>query len=235
MSAWYGAGAYFLAFVTSVAIRAPHDRRCKAIPVAIDHMGRVEAILLALMGVAVVLLPLSYATGLLRFADHGLPVWAFGAGVAFSVLWLWLFWRAHAALGTNWSVSLQVREGHRLVTSGVYSWVRHPMYAALFAQAIAQALLLANWIAGPAMLIAFSLMFVLRVGSEAHVVRAVRAGLDGLREANQAAGAGDLVAASCGGRLPRTRSSALAFESVPTRAELEPDRLRGRSGLASIR
>jgi protein-S-isoprenylcysteine O-methyltransferase Ste14 len=49
--------------------------------------------------------------------------------------------------------TLEVREQHALVTTGVYSRVRHPMYSAW---ALAQALLLPNWIAGPAGLIGFA-------------------------------------------------------------------------------
>jgi protein-S-isoprenylcysteine O-methyltransferase Ste14 len=40
------------------------------------------------------------------------------------------------------------------------------MYAAIFLQALAQALLLSNWLAGPSFLLAFLLMFVLRIGGE---------------------------------------------------------------------
>src|SRR5262249_20357635 len=53
-----------------------------------------------------------------------------------------------------------------LVTSGVYSRVRHPMYSAFWLWALAQALLLPNWIAGPAGLIGFGTLFFLRVGRE---------------------------------------------------------------------
>jgi protein-S-isoprenylcysteine O-methyltransferase Ste14 len=38
---------------------------------------------------------------------------------------VWLFWRSHADLGRNWSPSLELREGHELVTEGVYRYVRH--------------------------------------------------------------------------------------------------------------
>lgn len=167
MLAPYGSALFFAALLASIAIRAPHDRRSKALAVVDDRRGRLEIALLAGMAVAVLVLPLLYVgTSLLGFADHPLPAWAFALGLANVALWLWLFWRAHADLGTNWSVSLQVREDHRLVTSGVYARVRHPMYTALFAHALAQALLLANWIAGPAMLVAFALMFALRFGPE---------------------------------------------------------------------
>jgi protein-S-isoprenylcysteine O-methyltransferase Ste14 len=79
---------------------------------------------------------------------------------------LWLFYRAHADLGTNWSVSLELREKHKLVTQGVYRRIRHPMYTAILLQATAQALLLPNWVAGPACLLAFLLMLALRLGPE---------------------------------------------------------------------
>jgi protein-S-isoprenylcysteine O-methyltransferase Ste14 len=178
MNPGYGIGGFFAALVASIAIRAPHDRRSKDVPVAVDHRGRLEVVLLALMGVAVLLLPVLYATtSFLKFADHPLTPWAFGAGLCSTTLWLWLFGRAHADLGTNWSVTLQMREGHRLITSGVYARLRHPMYTALFAQAFAQALLLPNWVAGPAMLVAFTLMFALRWARRADDARALRRGV----------------------------------------------------------
>jgi protein-S-isoprenylcysteine O-methyltransferase Ste14 len=52
------------------------------------------------------------------------------------------------------------------VTSGVYRHVRHPMYSAFWLWAIAQALLLPNWIAGPAGLVGFGTLFFLRIGRE---------------------------------------------------------------------
>jgi protein-S-isoprenylcysteine O-methyltransferase Ste14 len=79
---------------------------------------------------------------------------------------LWLFHRTHKDLGRNWSVTLEVRDRHTLVTNGVYSRVRHPMYLAFWLWAVAQALLLPNWIAGPAGLIGFGTLFFLRVGRE---------------------------------------------------------------------
>jgi protein-S-isoprenylcysteine O-methyltransferase Ste14 len=52
------------------------------------------------------------------------------------------------------------------VTTGVYGKIRHPMYSAIFLYVAAQAFLLPNWIAGPAGLIAFSIMYVLRLKLE---------------------------------------------------------------------
>jgi protein-S-isoprenylcysteine O-methyltransferase Ste14 len=43
------------------------------------------------------------------------------AGVAFAI------W-ARAYLGTNWGMPMTLQEGHKLVTSGPYKFVRHPIY-----------------------------------------------------------------------------------------------------------
>ena len=65
-----------------------------------------------------------------------------------------------------WSVTLELRENHRLITQGVYRYVRHPMYAALFLYSIGQALVLPNWLVGPSYLVAFGILFALRIGAE---------------------------------------------------------------------
>jgi protein-S-isoprenylcysteine O-methyltransferase Ste14 len=156
-----------LGLVASIVIRAPHETRSKETKVAENRRGALEVSLLVLMMLGTLVLPLvSMATSLLAFADYPLsPVQLALAGVTI-VFGLWLFHRSHVDLGKNWSITLQVREGHTLVTGGVYARIRHPMYTALFALALGQALALPNWIAGPAMLEAFTLMFVLRLGPE---------------------------------------------------------------------
>jgi protein-S-isoprenylcysteine O-methyltransferase Ste14 len=100
------------------------------------------------------------------FAEYSLRPWAFGAGVLCLVGGLWWFHRAHSELGTYWSVTLELRDNHRLITQGVYRYVRHPMYAALFLYSIGQALVLPNWVVGPSYLVAFGILFAFRIGAE---------------------------------------------------------------------
>lgn len=102
----------------------------------------------------------------LSFVDYRLLSWAGQTGVAMSAMTAWLFWRSHRDLSANWSPSLQVREGHELITSGIYAHVRHPMYAAIWLWALAQALLVQNWIAGPPALLAFGMMYAHRRKAE---------------------------------------------------------------------
>jgi len=62
----------------------------------------------------------------------------FGAG-------LWLFWYSHATIGRYWSIRIQLREAHRLVTDGPYRLIRHPLYTALFLGYLGTLLALQSW------------------------------------------------------------------------------------------
>ena len=53
-----------------------------------------------------------------------------------------------------------------LVTNGVYAYIRHPVYAAMFLWAIAQPLLIHNWVAGFGLLILFTPLYLTRMPRE---------------------------------------------------------------------
>ena len=148
-------------------LRLRPRRRSRATPVRYSARGVREFVLLAasLMGLGIV--PAVYvATHFPRFADYPeIPVLSY-LGTAAGVACLWLFHRTHSDLGHNWSVSLDLRERHTLVTTGVYGSVRHPMYSAFWLMALAQVLLLPNWVAGPAGLVGFGILFFGRVARE---------------------------------------------------------------------
>lgn len=148
-------------------IRYPHGRRARHTP-RLPRRGRArELVLMTISGTGLGILPALYVlAGVPAFADYTFQAWQGWLGTAVFAAALWLFYRTHKDLGRNWSVTLEVREQHTLVTSGVYRRVRHPMYSAFWLWAVAQALLLPNWIAGPAGLVGFGTLFFLRVGRE---------------------------------------------------------------------
>ena len=45
------------------------------------------------------------------------------------------FW-ARMHLGRNWGIPMSLREGHELVTSGPYAYVRHPIYSGIMLAAV---------------------------------------------------------------------------------------------------
>jgi protein-S-isoprenylcysteine O-methyltransferase Ste14 len=108
-----------------IVIRAPHGQRSRGLNVVKNRKGRLETGLLTFAWFAF-LLPLVWiTTPLLAFADYSLRPGPFIAGVLCLALGLWLFHRSHADLGTNWSVTLEVREKHQLVTHGSIATYLH--------------------------------------------------------------------------------------------------------------
>lgn len=167
MNPWFGKAVFLAGLVVLTAIRAPHMGPSRRTPVAESRRTTLEVFLLALMTLAVYILPLlAILSPWMKRADYPLHVPVFAAGVAVLILAEWLFYRSHADLGRNWSVTLELRREHVLVTDGVYRRVRHPMYTSFFIYGAAQALLLPNWIAGPSCLAGFTLMFFARLGPE---------------------------------------------------------------------
>ncbi len=79
---------------------------------------------------------------------------------------LWLFVAAHRDLGRNWSMALEIKEGHHLVRNGIYTKIRHPMYAHFWIFVIAQGFVLANALVLVFGVLAWGLLYVHRVPKE---------------------------------------------------------------------
>jgi protein-S-isoprenylcysteine O-methyltransferase Ste14 len=137
-----------------------------AMPVARSGKGLRERLHLASVSLGFLTALVWAATPLLGFADYSLHPARLAAGSALLLVGLWLLYRSHADLGPNWSMSLEMREGHRLVTRGLYRRIRHPMYLALLVYGAGQALVLPNWLAGPAYPIALALLVAARISPE---------------------------------------------------------------------
>lgn len=158
---------FFVGLIVQCVIRHHFVQQTKSAKKAVRQFDRLEKILLAAMFPPVLLLPLLYFfTPLLSMADYHLSEILRWAGSAVMVASLWLFWRSHVDLGQNWSVSLELREDHQLVSDGVYRWIRHPMYASIWLWGLAQGTMLANWLAGWSVIPAFAAMYYIRVPRE---------------------------------------------------------------------
>lgn len=160
VSAWY-------------AIRYPFERRAKRTRTEATGRDRGEWVRMTIASIGLGGLPIFYlAAGWPKSANYTPSSVQFAAGMITATLALILFRKTHVALGKFWSVSLDIRDGHRLVTEGIYAKLRHPMYTAFWLMALAQALLLPNFIAGPSGLIGFGFLFFSRIGPEEKMMEA---------------------------------------------------------------
>jgi len=165
---------FLIGAVIWFVIRIPARRRARKTAVKLSARSLREKVLMAISLAGLGIVPFAYIASnfassrfrFLSFADRPfIPALAWMGAAVFAAS-LWLFYRTHKELGRNWSVSLDIRESHKLITSGVYALVRHPMYSAFWLWAIAQALLLPNWVAGLAGIVGFGTLFFGRVGEE---------------------------------------------------------------------
>jgi protein-S-isoprenylcysteine O-methyltransferase Ste14 len=91
--------------------------------------------------------------------------------MAFFALGLVVRWAAQCTLDRWWSPTVELAEGHRLITTGIYSRIRHPIYTSLFLWACAQPLLLHNWLAGWGGMVACAMVCFVRVPDEERMLR----------------------------------------------------------------
>ena len=155
-----GCVAYFI-------IRYPRMRRSRKTPIVQRHDSRRETLLVGISYTGLFFIPLFYSiTDQPKFANYTFyPVQAW-IGLFTLIAAMALLYRTHRDLGRLWSMTLELRGEHKLVTYGVYKSLRHPMYSAFWLWAVSQAFLLPNWVAGLAGLVGFGVLFFARVNRE---------------------------------------------------------------------
>ena len=166
--------AYFIwlaALAAWVGIRLPRRRKARRTRVVAHRRSTRERVVLGFCVLALGPLPFLAWAGLLPFADIDVSLLRALAGGVVLAAFVMLFHRAHRELADNWSVTLEVREDHKLVTDGLYRHMRHPMYAAFFLWGLGQALTVPNWFAGLAGLLSVAILFFSRVGEEEAMMR----------------------------------------------------------------
>jgi protein-S-isoprenylcysteine O-methyltransferase Ste14 len=158
---------WVLGIVAWYVIRYPFERRAKRVRVVSNRRTLIENVGLASAFFGLAVIPgFHVATGIPEAGDYTPRAWAVVLGAILFAAAMWVFRRTHKELGRNWSISLEIREKHELISSGPYALVRHPMYTSFLLMALGQAFLIANWVVGVAGLVGFAILFFLRVDKE---------------------------------------------------------------------
>ncbi len=111
-----------------------------------------------------ILNPVLFTWSLLPF-----PIWMRWIGVIFTVLGICFELSTQFYLGRNYSTFLHISEEQSLITTGPYSYVRHPMYTALITVGIGMTILSANWYFGIPF-IALIVVILFRIKKEEQVL-----------------------------------------------------------------
>ena len=106
----------------------------------------------------------------MTWSKLGLPEWARWLGVGIGILCIlgiyWLF----SSIGRGITPTSATRREHRLVTSGPYRWVRHPLYTVGSSMFIAFGLMADNWFIAALGVLAFIAMAIRTPKEEANLI-----------------------------------------------------------------
>jgi protein-S-isoprenylcysteine O-methyltransferase Ste14 len=140
---WWICALIFMSFRLRPQLRARRES------VQFSRRPATDFVLIRLGEVAFGVMPLAYILfDAPAFASYRwFPPFVVVGTLVFAAA-IWMIYRAHLDLGRSFSTTLVIRPQHELVTSGIYRYIRHPIYAAFMLWALAQAILLPNWFVG---------------------------------------------------------------------------------------
>jgi protein-S-isoprenylcysteine O-methyltransferase Ste14 len=85
--------------------------------------------------------------------------WEFWAGAIVTAAGLGFAIQARRHIGRNWSGFVTVKQGHELVTTGPYAFVRHPIYTGLLLAFVGSAMARGEWRGALAVAIAWAALW----------------------------------------------------------------------------
>ncbi|CAN7450631.1 methyltransferase family protein [Mesorhizobium sp. LjNodule214] len=181
---WPGAWVYLAVMVglsltlgVSLARRDPGLMNERLSPPIQKNQAAADKILLSVLLLAMfawqAIMGLDY-----RFGWSAVPVWVQGIGSAILLLGIWICYRT--MLENSFAapvVKIQEERGQHVITTGPYSYVRHPMYAGAILFFAGTALLLGSWW-GLASVLVFVILLAVRIFIEEKTLRTGLQGYD---------------------------------------------------------
>ena len=126
----------------------------------IKSVNTTKENIVVVIGRILFLLPFAHLfTSVFNFANIEVAIWIKWFGVAVLTAGNIVLYLAHSSLGKNWSITLDISDKHTLTTSGIYRFVRHPMYLAFLLLAAGIFASTFNLLVGGSVLIWFFIMY----------------------------------------------------------------------------
>jgi protein-S-isoprenylcysteine O-methyltransferase Ste14 len=106
----------------------------------------------------------------MAWSKIGLPEWVRSIGVGIGVLCIALIYWLFSSIGSGITPTSATRKEHKLVTSGPYRWVRHPLYTVGSSMFIAFGMMADNWFIAVLGALTFMLMTIRTPKEEANLI-----------------------------------------------------------------
>ena len=79
---------------------------------------------------------------------------------------VFIFYLSHKELADNWSPFLEIKEKQKLIKTGIYQYIRHPMYLSMWIFALFQGFVLSNIFIEIFGIITWSNLYFIRISNE---------------------------------------------------------------------
>ena len=99
------------------------------------------------------------------------PAWVRWLGAGVLAGGLLLLWYAHHHLGRSFHSLVMSKEHQKLVTTGPYRWIRHPIYTAYLMSYLGGGLLSSNWVLTLVPVTMYAILVGIRMGEEEEVLK----------------------------------------------------------------
>lgn len=136
-------------FAASLSISALHRWQARRLSGGIPRTAESSGLIIARLSVALPLFGgvITYLANphWMNWSALDLPDWARWIGVGLGAVAVPAVYWTMSSLGASVSETVLTKPQHRLVTTGAYRWVRHPLYSSATALFLAVGLMADNW------------------------------------------------------------------------------------------
>lgn len=162
-------------FFTCIGISTYHRRKAdrdsgETVSRAVD--GSLMMTLIRIGGLILWVSPVVYLINpvWMAWSKIGLPEWVRWLGVGIGIICALLIYWLFSSIGSGITPTSATRQTHRLVTRGIYRWVRHPLYSVGSSMFVAFGLMADNWFIAALGILTFILMAIRLPKEEANLI-----------------------------------------------------------------